>query len=343
MNNNEELIKKYNDEAIKITNGEYEVLDKIRIESKTGKSYRYVFQFKHNACGRVFNMTKHNFFISGYRCSDCSKTRPNITDDKFKKIVEDLVGDEYSVIDEYKNAYTKIKFKHNICGREFYMAPKHFVHDGNRCRLCLNESMMMKDYPERIKMMSNGTISVIDKYNGRLKTLKHQCNLCGNYFYNTPANILEQYKVKKYIRCLNCDDKRSKGEYMINSILLENYDLPFVREYRTPECRDKNMLPFDFCIFDKDNKILCIIEFDGPQHKDQKSKYAINGKFEIIKKHDNIKNEYCLSHNIPLLRIDNIYDKDVIFDIIEKFFKENNISSTTIENNNKYNSNKNRE
>ena len=55
-------------------------------------------------------------------------------------------------------------------------------------------------------------------------------------------------------------------------------------------------MPFDFYL---PNYNLCI-EFDGAQHY-----RPVFGEhnFEQTQKHDKIKNEYCESHNIELLRI----------------------------------------
>lgn len=54
-------------------------------------------------------------------------------------------------------------------------------------------------------------------------------------------------------------------------------------------------LIFDFYVMDK-----YIIEYDGQQHFEDCYKH---GSFERTKKSDFLKNEYCFSHNIPLIRI----------------------------------------
>ena len=82
------------------------------------------------------------------------------------------------------------------------------------------------------------------------------------------------------------------------------------------------MLPFDFCLnYDKPNKLL--IEADGERHYKE---YFIE-----LRKYDKIKDYYCSSHNIPLLRIpywefdDNTYKQN-----IDNFINTNS-SNDTIE------------
>lgn len=107
---------------------------------------------------------------------------------------------------------------------------------------------------------------------------------------------------------------QSQGEYIITNFLsAQGYD--FVPEYRFNDCRDINPLPFDFMV-KKDNQIY-LIEFDGPQH------FCFTGEdwntmehFLRTQYHDNLKNQYCIQHNIPLLRIkydENIEEKIKLF------------------------------
>ena len=45
-----------------------------------------------------------------------------------------------------------------------------------------------------------------------------------------------------------------------------------------------------------------LIEFDGPQHNDNGKFFGID-EFKKLQYHDALKNQYALSHNIPLIRI----------------------------------------
>lgn len=95
--------------------------------------------------------------------------------------------------------------------------------------------------------------------------------------------------------CGFCNEN-SHGNLKIQE-LLQKANIPFVREKRFEDCRDKAQLPFDFYV---NNTYL--IEYDGRQHF-QTAKENSLFYSETIKIHDEIKNSWARNHNIPLIRI----------------------------------------
>lgn len=88
---------------------------------------------------------------------------------------------------------------------------------------------------------------------------------------------------------------RSIGATNIMNCLLEN-NINFIDEYSfldLPKSR------FDFAIIEN-NQIVRLVEFDGEQHYYNVEKW---GGLELQQKRDKVKNNYALSHNIPLVRI----------------------------------------
>nr|DAU99610.1 MAG TPA: hypothetical protein [Bacteriophage sp.] len=51
----------------------------------------------------------------------------------------------------------------------------------------------------------------------------------------------------------------------MNRILLK-FNIPFKREYKFQDCRDKLPLPFDFALFNDENELIGLIENNGSQH-----------------------------------------------------------------------------
>ena len=98
--------------------------------------------------------------------------------------------------------------------------------------------------------------------------------------------------------------KYSIGIQNILSIL-ENNNIFYQLEYAIPGQYEGHPYRFDFAIFDSDNNhIIRFIEFDGEQHfKETSKQWTKNSSLLQIQKRDKIKNEYALSHNIPLARI----------------------------------------
>lgn len=106
---------------------------------------------------------------------------------------------------------------------------------------------------------------------------------------------------------LSCGCLTSKGEEKIASILKEN-NIPFITQYKFKELvSEYNNVPyrFDFAILSEQNDLLYLIEFDGEQHYyyQEGSKWNTLEKFNKRQLLDRKKNKYCLSNNIPLIRI----------------------------------------
>ena len=114
---------------------------------------------------------------------------------------------------------------------------------------------------------------------------------CGNQFIAKNNEITSGKRV-------NCGcSRRSNGEIKIEDILKQN-NINYQIEYKFTDLKDIRPLRFDFAIFDDNNNLIKLIEFQGEQHY-QNNNYFINDPRE----HDKMKREYCKTHNIKLLEI----------------------------------------
>lgn len=92
----------------------------------------------------------------------------------------------------------------------------------------------------------------------------------------------------------------SIGEKNIKDILDIN-NIPYKAQWSCPELRLKR---FDFALLDTNNNVIRLIEFDGKQHfTDISGIWNSKEGLADIQQRDKVKNEYALSHNIPLVRI----------------------------------------
>ena len=82
--------------------------------------------------------------------------------------------------------------------------------------------------------------------------------------------------------------------------LLDKEQIIYKREYIFEDLYDIRPLRFDFAIFNRNNELLGLIEYQGSQHYEDNPKFTNNGK---LQKHDQMKREYCVNHNIPLLEL----------------------------------------
>ena len=134
----------------------------------------------------------------------------------------------------------------------------------------------------------------------------------GNYKYGYDKAIYVDAQTNVTLTCLKCDTDfecnpikhyngsgcpvciLSKGEEAILRYLNKNH-IPYERQKRFSNCKDKKTLPFDFEIAGK-----YLIEFDGEQHFKDVNFFP---GFESRKKRDEIKDIWCNNNQKYLLRI----------------------------------------
>lgn len=170
-------------------------------------------------------------------------------------------------------------------------------HQGHGCKVCNSPSAIMKKSHKTFVdevYQRNDNINVDETYIDSRTKIWFSCKQCGHRWRKSPENML------KYCICPICN--KSKGEQAIYKVLYDN-GLNFSTQYVFDDCRFKNPLPFDFCIFDDNNNVMLLIEYDGEQHFEPIEFFGGDDAFEITQRNDKIKNEYCIKNHIDLLRI----------------------------------------
>lgn len=221
-----------------------------------------------------------------------------------------------------KHGYKLLSNKEDIKNNTTYMyyeCPKHGMHkmkihnmqSGRRCPDC--------NFEERSKQFrknQNDVIANIEQYGGHLnnpddyinqstKNLSINCPICGKPFITSFRHFIQH----KGQLCANCNIGKSKGEQLIKRYL-DDRQIDYIEQHWFDDCRDINPLPFDFYLFSRNT----IIEFDGRQHFGETHYFSYS--YEETHHHDLIKNKYCKSHGIKLIRIPywNIEKIDEILD-----------------------------
>ena len=290
--------KKLTNEEIKqrifeLVEDEYTKLDDTYINSKAK------FKIKHEKCGHEYEVS-WNAFQKGKRCPKCAGLT-KLTNEDIVKRIHDLVGNEYTKLDDtYINNQTKFLIRHNLCSHE-YEVSWHKFHGGKRCPKCAGLTKLTnEDIVKRIHdLVGNEYTKLDNSYVNSLTKFKIKHNLCGHE-YMVSWNIFQQG-----YRCPKCN--QSKGEKFIEDYLT-NKNIAFNTQKKFDDCRFKYPLPFDFAVLD-DKKIIALIEFDGQQHFEPVKAWGGEENLKLTQLRDQIKNEYCKAHNIPLLRIR--YDEDI--------------------------------
>lgn len=202
----------------------------------------------------------------------------------------------------------------------------------NKCRGCSGNkdcdmdaplSHALSRVPNRTDIVNEGDVygdleAVGFAYNAKRHNYwEFVCTKCGATTFRIPTNV----KDFNDCHCMACAEERYKGEKTIRE-LLEAFDVPFEKQYTFDDCCYQKVLPFDFAIFKPDtDDIIALIEYDGEQHfKFVPAWHGDEEGFELQKKRDKIKTDYCLFHHIPLIRIP--YTE---FDNIEEILRQHKI------------------
>lgn len=113
------------------------------------------------------------------------------TDAEFRAEVKALVGDEYTVLETYTSANTKIKVKHNECGYVYRVRPASFLR-GNRCPKCMaytNHKLTDNQLKDKISTMGNGEYEPLQKSKGSTKKILMLHKKCGTKYYVRPNDF----------------------------------------------------------------------------------------------------------------------------------------------------------
>jgi very-short-patch-repair endonuclease len=207
---------------------------------------------------------------------------------------------DYTLVD-YKNNLTKVKI---VCGIHgvIEIRPAIFLYQSKGCPKCSMNRYTTEQWIEIASDRHNNiyNYSVVEYVKATMK-VKIICSKHG-MFEQTPNNHL---KGQGCPRCLS-----SLGENKIIKWLNDN-DLSFNHQQKFYGCKNKRSLSFDFYLPEHN---ICI-EFDGEQHykphKRSKDKVKNEKSFEMTKLNDLIKNEYCITNGIELIRIRYNQMKDI--------------------------------
>lgn len=274
---------------------------------------------KHLLCGREWDAVPSTLLMGlkrGGGCVDCSRIAKcearRKTPEEFRLEVFNLVGEEYTFLDDYEKAAIRIRVRHNKCGEVYAITPNKFL-CGDRCNKCANELNGIRQrkeentFKQEVFELVGNEYTVLGDYQTSQIKIKIRHNKCQHTYEVKPNNFLQGK------RCPDCH-KISKGEVRIAKFLKKK-KIKFKREKTFSECRAINVLPFDFYINDN-----LLIEYDGEFHFEparySKNKQKMLDKLKSQQQNDRIKNQYCIDNGIYISRIP-FWELDSIEDILE--------------------------
>ena len=255
----------------------------------------------HSVCGQTYETTPHAFTTGGVRCKICS----SYTTERYKKEVFDLVGDEYTVIGEYVNADTKVRMKHNICGKDDLYITPHCFKQGTRCKDCRikDATLTQEEFEKQVFDQVGDEYTVIGKYINSNVKIKMRHNTCGNEY-----EVLPHHFTSKKSRCADCSLIKgySNGEKEIMDFIKSIYNGEITENNRTI----LNGKELDIYIPDRN----LAIEFDGLywhcekniSDKDYHLNKTVNCRLQNIRLIHIFEDEWNFKQNIVKSKIKHI-------------------------------------
>lgn len=246
-------------------------------------------------CGNIIEQRNDS---SSQKCSECTRAERKI---KMKnKGMKDLSNQTFGYLtalyplEERKD--NKIVWHCKCkCGKEIDILSASLTSGNTKSCGCLKrENSNFVQYKSNLIGQKFGHLLVIaetqERQYGKI-VWECQCD-CGNTVKLNTSRLTGGNDIS-----CGCQ-KMSMGASNLENILNDN-NITYIKEYTEPTLQGKR---FDFALI-KNGAITRLIEYDGEQH------YRISGgwnneqTFNQRKIYDQIKNQYALSHNIPLVRI----------------------------------------
>lgn len=160
-----------------------------------------------------------------------------------------------------------------------------------------------------------------------IETLKKYYPIVGKFVTEILINRSESACINQANRLGICYGKRESPAIEKIKIILKQKQVTYKEGVGFKECVDKKMLLFDIAIYADKNmeSLIGIIEYDGAQHFFPTTLYQdknISAQMVLkrTQRHDKIKNEFCLIHKIPMLRIK--YSQRNFDELITSFLKD---------------------
>lgn len=244
--------------------------------------------------GHEWLVTPNNI-LNGKGCPLCSGTMRKT----HEQYIEELKIKNSSIVavGQYINNATKITHRCLIHNYEWEISPQHVL-AGYGCPMCRDDKLRNKfrrshdEYIDEVSII-NKDIVVIGEYVNARTHIRHKCLVCGWEWDTIPENILRGHGCPQCNKC-----SKSIGEKKI-AAWLDSNDITYKTQKTFDNCRDRQVLQFDFYLPDYN----IAIEYNGKQHYEPVDYFGGKKSFELQQKHDKIKENYCKENNIRLFII----------------------------------------
>lgn len=144
------------------------------------------------SCGHTWSTKLGNIIYNKTRCPECltisKRMDPTVAKEKF----ENILGNDYEIVSEYKRSKEKIKVLHKKCGNTYETTTMNIAR-GRRCPYCFGDKLKTNEqFKKEVFNLVKDEYIVLGEYKRRdLPILmKHNIESCGKTFLTTPNHFL---------------------------------------------------------------------------------------------------------------------------------------------------------
>lgn len=163
---------------------EAEVLDEY-VNAKTAIKIRC------KQCGEVW-LAKPNNLLKGTRCPKCYGTSKKSSSEFLSQV--NKINKSIELVEDYKNARTKIKVRCKKCGHEWKCRPNDLIREDGRntgCPQCAGNRKKSHEIFLKEVATTSPKVEVLGEYSGRRKTVLVQCRECGYQWFAKAEALLK--------------------------------------------------------------------------------------------------------------------------------------------------------
>lgn len=257
-------------------------------------------------------LTLPNNHIRGSGCPECYGTKKRTNQD-FINLAKQVHGDKYDYSESnYLSSEKPIEIICKLHGPFLQIAYNHL--NGDNCPICMgNQKSNTIEFIKKSKLIHGDRFNYdkVEYKNNRTHTVITCPKLGHGDFVMLPNSHLSGSG------CPICSE--SRGEKLL-SLIFNELGINFTRQAKFKDCTNLKTgkfcrkLPFDLYLPDFNT----VIEYDGIQHFQGVEFWGGENSFETQQIRDKIKNQYCETHGIKMIRIPYTMNKEEIKPFIIK-------------------------
>lgn len=190
------------------------------------------------------------------------------------------------------------------------------IHESLKILECIDENYEYGSWMEKTRGKRIKHIKLCKKY-------RCQCYLCQEeYIFESIDFEIKNDDYGRnadigYYSDAHCDCHKISSFQWRTINILKEYNVNYKVEVSFPELiGSKNLLRYDFAIFDTNGNIKFLIECQGKQHYEPVKEFGGKSQFKYQVENDKLKRDYAKKSNIPLVEIPytcDTYEKELEF------------------------------